>query len=145
MTAAFKSTLRLLNRAVCQQIKERPSTSALCILSKPFAFFLLFFLQTPSSPGGFLPLRSQSEHRRSAGCLRKVEQVKECEGEGSREGARDESKDTFRNRETGCADLFDISFFSRGQIDVAGGIGSGSLASIQSQQKFQFQHLFRNL
>lgn len=53
----------------------------------------------------------------------KVEKVKECEGEGSWERARDESKDTLRKKETGCADLFDIFFF-QSKITIVREIGN---------------------
>lgn len=55
--------------------------------------------------------------------------MKECEGEGNRQGARDESKDTLRIKKTGCADLFDIFFFQNKIAIVLGLEVSRSLQS----------------
>lgn len=58
-----------------------------------------------------------------------MEEVKECEGEGNRQGAPDESKDTLRIKKTGCADLFDIFFFQNKIAIVLGLEASRSLRS----------------
>lgn len=63
--------------------------------------------------------------------------MKECEGEGKRREARDESKRTLRIKQTGCADLFDIFLLPK-QDRYRFGIGSQWLASLQWQQKSQF-------
>lgn len=55
--------------------------------------------------------------------------MKECEGEGNRQGAPDESKDTLRIKKTGCADLFDIFLFQNKIAIVLGLEASRSLQS----------------